>query len=109
VLPFRAGTKGGARKERLTLDLDSDLYLCVRLAAAQQHISMCALIEHLLQERLPSLALLARLPEERLRPVSAESLACLAAAREAVMCGRQFAESSADLIRESREERTRWQ
>lgn len=103
-----AGKKGGehkARTERLTLDLDPELYQRVKLAAAQRHLSMRALIERMLQDHLPGLSLLVRFPEERLRPVSQESLARLAAAREAVMRGRSFTETSADLIRESRNER----
>ena len=94
-----------ARTERLTLDLDAELYQRVKLAAAQRHLSMRALIERMLQEQLPSFPLLMRFPEERLRPLSLESLARLAAAREAVMRGRQFSDASADLIREAREER----
>lgn len=99
--------RGGrtVRTERLTLDLDPELYQRVKLAAAQQHIPMRALIERILQGALPSVALLTRFPEERLRPISQESLARLASAREAMMRGRQFTDSSVDLIREAREER----
>lgn len=104
----RKGMSRGERKaptERLTLDLDRDLYQRVKVVAAQQHVSMRALIEGMLQEQLPSLELISRFPEGRLQPVSQASVARLAAAQEAIMRGRRFSDSSADLIREARDER----
>lgn len=91
------------KRARLTLDIDSELHLRIKLAAAQQHLSMRDYVEHILLAAVPPLPAHERLQQRR--PMSPEVIALLRTTRHAVSEGRILPDST-DLIRRMREERS---
>lgn len=93
------------RRARVTLDLDPDLHLRLKIAAAQERTSMREYAEHVLQASVPTVAQLTRAADTARHPATQEGLERLLQTRERIMHGRRFAEDSADLLHEAREER----
>lgn len=93
-------TGRGGKRARLTLDIDSQLHLQLKIAAAQAHLSMRKFTERLLEN-----ALLTPASTEGHHPATQEGLNRLLEARAAIMRGRHFTDDSTDLLHEAREER----
>src|SRR5690348_11846376 len=60
-------TDSGNTRKRLTLDLDPELHLRIKIAAAQAHVSMREYLEEILRESVPSLP---QAPHDVRRPSS---------------------------------------
>jgi hypothetical protein len=101
----RAPAKSGVRRARLTIDLDPELHMRLKMAAAANGVSMRELVECLLLQTLPAMPHRRRIPLEQRRPISQGALEQMERTREQVMRGRVFADDAADLLREAREER----
>lgn len=86
----------------LTLAISPDLYRRIAVAAAQNGLSLHSYLKRIIEEGVSQGASSA---QRARRPVSREGIERLLRTREAVMQGRRFTDSSADLIREAREER----
>jgi len=98
------GTRGHeGKRARLTLDIDPELHLRIKLTAAQQHLSMRDYVERILLAAVPPLPANERLQQRR--PMSSDVIALLRETRQMVSEGRTLPDST-DLIRRMREERS---
>lgn len=94
----------GTHRSRLTLDLDPELHLRVKIAAAHAGLSMREYLERILRESVPALVRNAR-PEGR--PISPDVLEMLRRTREEVSQGRILPDST-EIVRQMRDEQA-WQ
>lgn len=99
----RGGNPGErmGKRTRLTIDVDPELFLHIKVAAAQNHVTIREYVERVLERFVVSTT---SLPQERRRPVTEATLERLLRTRAAVMRGRRFTDDSADLLHEAREE-----
>ena len=91
------------KRARLTLDIEPELHLRIKLAAAQQYLSMRDYVERILLAAVPPLPANERLQQRR--PMSPDVIALLRETRHAVSEGRTLPDST-DLIHRMREERS---
>jgi hypothetical protein len=89
-----------ARRSRLTLDLDPELHLRIKIAAAHARLSMREYLEQMLREIVPPLPSQGRLQG---RPISPDVLEMLRRTREEVSGGRILPDST-EIVRRMRDE-----
>lgn len=93
------------QRARLTLDIDAELHLRLKIAAAQQHQTMREYVEELLRAALPAVDHQTPAAEQgEQHTVSQAALENLLRTREAIMRGRTFS-NTVDLLRADRDER----
>jgi hypothetical protein len=88
------------RRSRLTLDLDPELHLRIKVAAARQGLSMREYLERMLRENVPTLP--QQTPPDR-HPISPDVLGMLRRTREEVSGGRILPDST-PIVRQMRDE-----
>lgn len=93
-------TNDTGRRSRLTLDLDPELHLRIKIAAAQARLSMREYLEQMLREHVPPLPQHAQL---QYRPISPDVVERLARVRELTSGGRVLSDST-EIIRQWRDE-----
>lgn len=92
----------GKKRTRIMVDVTPDLRRRVKIAAAEQDVSVRDYVVQILEQALAD----GRSPRtDRGNPVTAEAVERLAATRDLILQGRTFTDDSADLIRQAREER----
>lgn len=93
------------KRIRLTLDINPELRRRIKIAAARNDITIREYVERILEAVVPQESEPDTVPVRRRRPPSMEAVQQLFANADRIMRGRVFTDSSADLIREAREER----
>jgi hypothetical protein len=91
--------RNGTRRSRLTLDLDPELHLRMKIAAAQARLSMREYVEQMLREHVPSLPQQAQ-PQHR--PIASDVLERLARTRQEISGGRVLSDAT-EIIRRMRD------
>jgi len=92
----------GPKRTRITIDVTADLRRRIKIAAAEQDVSVREYVVDVLEHALSDGR--AQGPA-RGTPVTEETIDRLAQIRESIMRGRTFADDTTDLINEGREER----
>ncbi|HEX6817411.1 MAG TPA: hypothetical protein VF120_03490 [Ktedonobacterales bacterium] len=102
-----ARTQGANARKRLTVDLDPELHLRIKIAAAKANLSMRDYLEEILNEAVPPS------PESvsvvrRSTPITAPNIfERLAKTRQALSGGRVVSDST-EIIRRMRDEQSDW-
>jgi hypothetical protein len=87
------------KRSRLTLHLDPDLHLRIKIASVQARLSMREYVEQMLREHVPSLPQQAQ-PQRR--PIASDVLERLARTRQEISGGRVLSDST-EIIRRMRD------
>ena len=92
----------------IDINISRELYYRIRLAASQNKLSLNEYLEHILGEAVPGEA---SLTQRERRPATRKMLEELRQVREEILQdrgGKPFEEDSTELIRQMREERSRY-
>jgi Antitoxin ParD len=101
-------TRNQPNRPRLMIDISPELRRRIKIAAAQRDLSIREYIEQILEQAVPEVE--ANIAERQPRPMSRESLERLLQLREQIKQnhpGQKF-EDSTELIRQMREERSKY-
>jgi len=96
----KKATKYATHRPRLTVDITPSLKRRIKVAAAAQDIPVSAYIARVLEQAVPAADTLTKESDGTIRPEMIRRATALRAEQKA-----PFAEDSADLIREAREQR----
>jgi len=96
----KRATKRATSRPRLTVDISPTLKRRIKVAAAAQEMPVSAYIARVLEQAVPAADAVTRASDGAITPEMIRRAAGLRAEQKA-----PFAEDSADLIREAREER----
>lgn len=92
-----------AKPARLTLDIDPELHLRIKIAATQAHLSMREYIERILRAAVPQQPQQATPLPQHWRPISRETVERLRQTLDSITDGRVISDST-PIIRYWREE-----